>query len=105
MNALLLFVALVMLGAVMLVAPPDGGPAILVALPLALVAGWCIYKPKIDRRFLVRLFAAGLLARIFVGTMIYVFHQQTFFGGDALTFDTFGFALMKTWEGDSSYQY
>jgi hypothetical protein len=105
MNGLLLFIALVMLGAVMLVAPPDGGPAILVALPLALVAGWCIYKPKIDRRFLIRLFAAGLLARIFVGTMIYVFHQQTFFGGDALTFDTFGFALMKTWEGDHSYQY
>ena len=76
MNGLLLFFALVMLGAVMLVAPPDGGPAILVALPVAALAGWCIYKPGIDRQFLIRLFAAGLLARILVGTMIFVFHQQ-----------------------------
>jgi 4-amino-4-deoxy-L-arabinose transferase-like glycosyltransferase len=37
--------------------------------------------------------------------MIFVFQQQAFFGGDALTYDTFGFALMKTWEGDRSYQY
>src|SRR5438309_10860353 len=105
MNGLLLFVALVTLGGVMLVAPPTGGPAILVALPVAAIAGWCIYKPGIDRRFLIRLFAAGLLVRIFLATLIFVLHQQTFFGGDAFTYDTFGFALMKTWEGDRSYQY
>jgi hypothetical protein len=105
MNGLLLFIALVMLGAVMLVTPPDGGPAILVALPLTAVAGWYIYRHKLDHRFLIRLFVAGLLARIFVGTMIFVFHQQTFFGGDAFTYDTFGLALMKTWEGDRSQQY
>jgi hypothetical protein len=105
MNGLLLFVALVMLGGVMVVAPPNGGTAILVALPVAVFAGWCIYRPGIDRRFLIRLFAAGLLVRIFVGTVIFVLHQQTFFGGDAFTYDTFGFALMKTWEGDRSYQY
>src|SRR2546422_6425382 len=105
MNGLLLIVALVMLGAVVFVAPPNGGGAILVALPLAALASWCIYKPKIDHRFLIRLFAAGLLVRIFVGTMIFVLHQQTFFGGDAFTFDTFGSALLKTWEGDRSQQY
>jgi hypothetical protein len=105
MNGLLLVVALGMLGAVVLVAPPDGGAAILLALPIAALAGWAIYKPKIDQRFLIRLFAAGLLVRIFVGTLIFVFHQQTFFGGDAFTYNDFGFALMKTWEGDKSYQY
>lgn len=105
MNGLLLVVALAMLGAIVFVAPPNGGGAILVALPLAALASWCIYKPKIDHRFLIRLFAAGLLVRIFVGTMIFVLHQQTFFGGDAFTFDTFGFALLKTWEGDRSQQY
>src|SRR6266436_7940637 len=105
MNGLLLVVALVMLAGVILVAPSDGGAATLVALPIAALAGWCIYRPKIDHRFLIRLFAAGLLVRIFVGTIIFAFHQQAFFGGDALTYDYFGFALMKTWEGDRSYQY
>ena len=81
-------------------APADGGSAILVALPVAALAGWLIYRPKIDQRFLVRLFIAGLLVRIFVGTMIFVFQQQAFFGGDALTYDVFGYALLKSWDGD-----
>ena len=105
MNGLLLVIALVMLAGVVLVAPSDGAGATLVALPVAALAAWFIYRPKIDQRFLVRLFAAGLLVRLFVGTMIFAFQQQGFFGGDALTYDYFGFALMKTWEGDRSYQY
>jgi 4-amino-4-deoxy-L-arabinose transferase-like glycosyltransferase len=39
-----------------------------------------------------------------VGTLIYVFHFQGFFGGDALTYDSFGFALLKVWEGNKDYQ-
>jgi hypothetical protein len=105
MNGLLLAIALLMLGGVMLLAPADGAGATLIALPVAAAAAWFIYKPKLDQRFLIRLFAAGVLVRIFVGTLIFVFQQQTFFGGDALTYDVFGFALMKTWEGDNSYQY
>src|SRR6266436_5588317 len=105
MNGLLLVIALIMLAGVVLVAPSDGAGATLVALPVAALAAWFIYRPKIDQRFLVRLFAAGLLVRLFVGTMIFAFQQQGFFGGDALTYDYFGFALMKTWEGDRSYQY
>lgn len=104
MNGLLLVVALLMLGGVLLMAPADGASATLVALPVAVLGGWLIFQPKIDQRFLIRLFAAGLLVRIFVGTMIYVFQQQTFFGGDAFTYDFFGFALLKSWEGDKYYQ-
>ncbi len=104
MNALLLVIALLMLGGVLLMAPADGAGATLVALPVAVLAGWLIYKPKIDQRFLIRLFAAGLLVRVFVGTMIFVFQQQSFFGGDAMTYDFFGFALTKSWEGDKYYQ-
>lgn len=104
MNGLLLVVALIMLGGVLLMAPADGAGATLVALPVAALAGWFIYLPKIDERFLIRLFASGLLVRIFVGTMIFVFQQQTFFGGDAFTYDVFGYALLKSWEGDKYYQ-
>jgi hypothetical protein len=105
MNGLLLIVALGMFVGILVAAPSDGGAATLVALPIAAVAASLIYWAKIDQRFLIRLFAAGLLVRIFIGTMIFAFHQQSFFGGDAITYDYFGFALMKTWEGDSSYQY
>jgi hypothetical protein len=104
MNGLLLVIALIMLGGVLMMAPSDGAGATLVALPVAALAGWFIYQPKIDQRFLIRLFAAGLLVRIFVGTMIFVFQQQTFFGGDAFTYDVFGYALLKSWEGDKYYQ-
>jgi hypothetical protein len=105
MNALLLAIALVMFVGILILAPADGGAATMLALPVAAIAAWLIYLPKIDRKFLLRLFVAGLLVRIVVGTMIFVFHQQTFFGGDALTFDFFGYALVKTWEGDKSYQW
>lgn len=83
MNALLLIVALATLGGVVALAPADGGGAALACLPVAAVAAWFIYKAKIDEQFLIRLFFAALLARIFVGTMIFVLHQQSFFGGDA----------------------
>lgn len=105
MNALILFVGLAVFAGVLAMAPVDGGGAFLAALPVVAVAAWCIYKPKIDEQFLIRIFFAGLFARIFVGTMIFALHQQSFFGGDAITYDDFGFALMKTWEGDRSYQY
>jgi hypothetical protein len=105
MNGLLLAIALLMFAGIVMMAPPEGGAAVVLALPVAAVAAWLIYRPKIDQKFLVRLFVAGLLVRIIVGTMIFVFHQQTFFGGDALTFDFFGYALVKTWEGDKSYQW
>ena len=104
MNGLLLIVALVMFAGILIITPADGAPATLVALPLAAIAGGLIYWAKIDHKFLIRLFIAGLLARIVVGTMIFVFQQQTFFGGDAFTYDFFGNALLKTWEGDKYLQ-
>ena len=104
MNGLLLVVAFLMLGGVLIMAPSAGAGATLIALPVAVVAAVFIYKPKIDQRFLIRLFAAGLLVRIFVGTMIFVFQQQAFFGGDALTYDIFGDALVHAWEGDKYSQ-
>jgi hypothetical protein len=104
MNGLLLALALLMFGAILVVAPVDGGTASLLTAALAALAGFLIYQSKIDQRFLFRLFAAGLLLRLLVGTIIYVFHWQEFFGGDALTYDFFGYALLKVWEGNKDYQ-
>jgi len=88
----------------MSVAPGDGAPATLLALPLAALAVWAILQIKDDRTFLFRVFAFAFLARVLVGTLIYVFHFQGFFGGDAITYDSFGYALLKVWEGNKDYQ-
>src|SRR5258708_6057887 len=104
MNGLLLALSLMMFVALLAVAPADGAPATLFALPIAALVGWGIFQIKDDRRFLFQLFVAGVLIRILVGTLIYGFHWQEFFGGDALTYDFFGNALVKVWEGNKSYQ-
>jgi hypothetical protein len=104
MNGLLLALSFILFVGVMSIAPGDGAPATLLALPLALLAVWAIFQAKDDRRFLFRVFAFGFLMRVLVGTLIYVFHYQNFFGGDALTYDAFGYALLKVWEGNKDYQ-
>lgn len=104
MNGLLLSLSFILFVGVMSVAPSDGAPATLLALPLASLVVWTIFKAKNDRTFLFRVFAFGFLMRVLIGTLIYLFHYQGFFGGDAFTYDTFGFALLKVWEGNKDYQ-
>ena len=89
MNGLLLALGLVLLGAVLVVAPAEGGPAVLITVPLIAVVAVAISRLE-DRKFLLRVFIAGLLVRVALGTVIYVFHWQTFFGGDAITYDFLG---------------
>ena len=52
--------------------------------------------------FLLRLFIAALLVRMILGTAIFVFKGQDFFGGDAITYDTYGHAQALGWAGDQS---
>lgn len=103
MNALLMAVALAILGIVFVLTPNDGGAGIVLMLPLVALVSLMIYRQDTDRKFLLRVFLSGVLVRVFVGTLIYAFHWQEFFGGDALTFDFFGNALLKVWEGQTQY--
>jgi len=73
--------------------PTDGGPALMFALPIAAAFGFAVARIKEDEKFLVRLFISAIMVRIFLGSVIYYFHQQEFFGADANTFDIFGNAL------------
>jgi hypothetical protein len=82
----------------------DSAQAVLLCLLLASGVGYFAYRDKIDGSFLLQLFAWGLLVRIFVATFIFIFNVQEFFGGDALTYDFYGFAVMKSWQGDSFYR-
>src|SRR3977135_1717763 len=104
MNGLLLALSMGMFVVILAVAPADGASATLFPLPIAALASWGIFQIKEDRPFLFKLFVAGVLIRVLVGTFIYAFHWQEFFGGDALTYDFFGNALVKVWEGNKSYQ-
>src|SRR5215510_5264735 len=103
MNALLVAAGLAMLATVLSLAPTEGGPAIMLMLVLVGIVSFTIYRMGDDRRFLIRLFLSAVLIRVFVGTFIYVFHLQEFFGGDAITYDFFGNALLKVWEGNAEY--
>jgi hypothetical protein len=103
LNGLLLAIALLLLGVILVLVPGDGGPAAFLSLPLLAAVMFGIYKLE-DRKFLLRLFIAAFLARVAIGTAIYVFHWQSFFGGDALTYDYLGDCLTHVWRGHVEYQ-
>jgi hypothetical protein len=103
MNAILMALGLAMLGLVLAVAPIDGGPAIILLASLVLVVALIIYRTDNDRQYLLRIFLSAVLVRVLIGTIIYFFHWQEFFGGDALSYDRFGNALLRVWEGHNEY--
>ena len=118
MKVLLLLSYLVVCGVIILAVPSivsefpeyanfssfDAGQAVLVCLVLAIITGSLVYRDKDDGSFLLQLFAWGLLVRMLVAAGIFIFNMQEFFGGDAITYDFFGFAQMKAWQGDSFYK-
>lgn len=81
----------------------DTGRAVLLCAALAAIAGLIISRQPEGSEFLLRLFVAGLLIRMMLGTAIFVFRGQDFFGGDALTYDFLGFAQTHSWAGDRYY--
>ena len=105
MNGLLAFLALLLSAAILFAAPAAGASALLVCILVAVPAGLFISRTGVDKTFLLRLFLSGLLVRVALGAVIYILNLQEFFGGDAFTYDIFGNALLKVWQGDNSYQY
>jgi len=73
---------------------------VLLAIPIAVL----LWRNKVEGQFLLQVFVAALLVRVLVGAVINVFELQEFFGGDAITYDFYGFALVKSWGGDHYYQ-
>ncbi|MFY9572181.1 MAG: glycosyltransferase family 39 protein, partial [Blastocatellia bacterium] len=74
--------------------------AILVGTIPVLICGSIILRNQgPDRRFLARVFIAALAARYFLAYIIYSKNLQAFLGGDALTYNGFGYALAQSWMG------
>jgi hypothetical protein len=83
-----------------LVSTFDTAKAVLLCTTLAVGVGFFIYKKEGYGLFLLRLFITALLLRMVVGTAIFAFRGQDFFGGDAWTYDFFGYAQLQGWYGD-----
>ncbi|MEJ7618334.1 MAG: hypothetical protein WKF30_15525 [Pyrinomonadaceae bacterium] len=99
MNALLVALLLALGSTIAYVlVPVEGSGAVLVCYALAIVAAYFIYRSEVDSRFLLQVFAGGLLARMLLGTAIFVMDLQDFFGGDAITYDNLGYNVLRTWE-------
>ena len=106
MNALLGILTSIVFVAVLLVVPArsDAAGALTVCVLLAIPVAVLLWRSKVEGQFLLQVFVAALLVRVLVGAIINVFELQEFFGGDALTYDFYGFALVKSWGGDHYYQ-
>jgi hypothetical protein len=99
MNGILALLSLALCIGIVIVLPDPGASAVLVCVVLAMIAVIVISRTKVESSFLVKLFVGALLARLFVGTVIFYFGLQEFFGGDAMTYDYLGNALLEVWNG------
>ncbi|HEY0172108.1 MAG TPA: glycosyltransferase family 39 protein [Pyrinomonadaceae bacterium] len=102
MNALLAALSVALAAAVALTIR-GGAAAVLVCAVCAVVGGALVTKgEEAQRPFLLKIFVAGLLVRMAVGSLINAFELQDFFGGDALTYDLLGNALASAWHAGVS---
>ncbi len=106
MNALLGILTSIVFISILLVVPAhsDAAGALTVCVLLSIPVAVLLWRNKVEGQFLLQVFVAALLVRVLVGAVINVFELQEFFGGDALTYDFYGFALVKSWGGDHYYQ-
>jgi hypothetical protein len=100
MNALLATLSLILAGTLALTVH-GGAAAVLVCACAALVAAFFISMTGQQKGLLLQLFLGGLLVRAVIGTIIYLFGAQEFFGGDALTYDFLGRLVLDFWHGIS----
>ncbi|HVF67291.1 MAG TPA: glycosyltransferase family 39 protein [Pyrinomonadaceae bacterium] len=98
MKALLAALTVALCAAISL-ALPGGSVAVLFCAACAIPTAVLISRASEgdQRGYLLKIFVGGLLVRAAVGTLINAFRLQDFFGGDALTYDLFGNALLDSW--------
>jgi 4-amino-4-deoxy-L-arabinose transferase-like glycosyltransferase len=98
MNSILAFLALVIGIIIAVMIPNEGQSALIFCIVITSLAGVIIYAIGEDRRFLLHIFLMGMLVRVLVGGLIYRFELQGFFGGDAFTYDQYGYLLSYSWQ-------
>jgi hypothetical protein len=117
MNSLLTFLCLLVGALIVLAVPPMAanysgdygvaitaayaGKALMTATVVAVIAALYAYRQEQHGRFLLKIFIWGLLIRLIIGSLIFAFRGQDFFGGDALTYDFLGHTQLGVWAGDN----
>jgi hypothetical protein len=103
MNGLLATLSFLYFVTLPFLIPVYGGTAVLLCGVCATIVCLLIRQTQCDREFLLQVFISALLVRLAVATGIYYLSLQTFFGGDALTYDYQGQALLQAWQGQLDY--
>jgi hypothetical protein len=83
----------------------DCARALIFCFVLSAIAAFLIRRIQNHGSYLLKLFMLALLLRITIGTIIFVFKGQDFFGGDAWTYDYFGAQQLAAWGGNESAQF
>ncbi len=119
MKSLLIIASLITAAFVVLAIPPlvepftesygvvtvfDTGKALLLCVALAAIVCYIATRQAEAAGFLVRIFVSALLVRVMLSALIFIFHGQDFFGGDAYTYDTYGLAQLQAWRGDRFFK-
>ncbi|MBK8149762.1 MAG: phospholipid carrier-dependent glycosyltransferase [Acidobacteria bacterium] len=81
---------------------PSGAVAVLLIIAMSIPVIVWLRKNTEDGDFLIQLFLGALLVRILFGGFIDTFELLSFFGGDALTYDTLGQQINAVWFGKAS---
>ena len=105
MNALLVLLALALAVGVALSFPAEGPSAVVFCSAVGVGAGALASRHKTHARFLLQVFAGAVLIRAAIGTLIYYFKLQEFFGGDVFTYDFRGTMYVQFWRGNMGYAY
>ncbi|HZG51916.1 MAG TPA: glycosyltransferase family 39 protein [Pyrinomonadaceae bacterium] len=104
MNGLLATLSFLYFVSIPFLIPTHGGTAVLLCAFCAVIVCFLIKQTDLDKEFLLQVFISALLVRVLLGTAIYYLRLQNFFGGDALTYDQHGYALLTVWQGEMDYQ-
>src|SRR5215207_7567225 len=99
MDKIIVIFAFLTAFAVMILAFPEGIVAVLLAAVVSLLVVVLIRQNTDESHFLIQVFLVGLLVRMAFGVFIHAFNLREFFGGDAITYDTFGQNILDVWFG------
>ncbi|HEY0386137.1 MAG TPA: glycosyltransferase family 39 protein [Pyrinomonadaceae bacterium] len=104
MKSLLILLTVALCAGISAFVPDYGATAVALCVVVAAATGLFISRIKEDGPFLLNVFIGALLVRMLVGTLIFIFDLQPFFGGDALTYDLYGSYMLKVMQGEKYYQ-
>ncbi len=103
MNAVLTLLMLLVCSGIVFLSPSKAPAALILTAALAGISVTLINRLDYERKFLLQLFMGGLLIRMIIGTIIFVYDLQQFFGGDAETYDLNGSFMQQGWHGNKYY--